>query len=269
MKFILTLIGSALCAVASSAFADAQCRAASPAHRVALVELYTSEGCNSCPPADRWLRERGGEARVDRWIPLALHVDYWNSLGWTDRFSRATFTARQQQLAARAGDHAIYTPEVFVAGHELRRWHSDAAFGDAIARINALPAPADIALTVSPVRAAPDAADSLDDFGQFAWRPGASVPPPGAHAYLAVYENRLVSHVDAGENAGTTLEHDYVVRRWIGPLNLGPRGLDVHETIRVAALAADARAEQLGVVAFVQDGRSGEVLQAVALPACW
>lgn len=268
MKLVLTAIAAALFAATSSAHAGAQCHATSPAYRVALVELYTSEGCNSCPPADRWLRERGGQAPLGRWVPLALHVDYWNSLGWTDRFSQAAFTGRQEQLAMSAGGRTVYTPEVFVGGRELRRWHSDAAFADAIARINAQPAPADITLTVSPGPVA-SAARSFDIDARFAWRPGTATPAHGANAYLAVYENRLVSRVGAGENAGTTLEHDYVVRRWIGPLNLGVRGLNRRETVRVAALAADARPEQLGVAAFVQDAQDGEVLQAIALPACW
>lgn len=68
--------------------AGAMCSARSPAHRVALVELYSSEGCNSCPPADQWLSQWKHGGATQSIVPLALHVDYWNSLGWTDRFSQ-------------------------------------------------------------------------------------------------------------------------------------------------------------------------------------
>lgn len=91
-------LGIALAAIAASA--AAQCVKESPPHAVALVELYTSEGCSSCPRADRWLsrllREGPG---VDHVVPLAFHVDYWDRLGWKDRFASARFTERQYALA--------------------------------------------------------------------------------------------------------------------------------------------------------------------------
>ena len=74
--------------------------AKSPANRVALVELYSSEGCNSCPPADEWLAKIGAKTGPDMLVPLALHVDYWDGLGWKDRFGDHRFTLRQQELAA-------------------------------------------------------------------------------------------------------------------------------------------------------------------------
>src|SRR5688572_7976417 len=91
------LLSTSLLAVPVSA---AVCQASSGGTSVALLELYTSEGCDSCPPADRWvaaLRKNG--LGPDRVVPLALHVDYWNHLGWTDRFARAAFTERQRELA--------------------------------------------------------------------------------------------------------------------------------------------------------------------------
>jgi hypothetical protein len=102
---------------------QAACERSSPTHTVALVELYTSEGCNSCPPADRWLSSllsRHGSTRV---VPLSLHVDYWDYIGWSDPFAQAQFSERQRRLA---GGATIYTPEVFVSARELRGWR-DAA----------------------------------------------------------------------------------------------------------------------------------------------
>src|ERR1700759_37352 len=112
----LALALTMLAASALATAAGAICSAHSPAHRVALVELYSSEGCNSCPPADHWLSQWKNNGATQGIVPLALHVDYWNSLGWTDRFSQHRFTERQQTLTGLAGGHTVYTPEIFVAG---------------------------------------------------------------------------------------------------------------------------------------------------------
>ena len=83
-----------------SAGAWAQCVKQSPAHSVAVVELYTSEGCNSCPPADQWVRGMGRSGySFDSVVPLSLHVDYWDDLGWKDRFASARYTGRQNRLS--------------------------------------------------------------------------------------------------------------------------------------------------------------------------
>src|SRR4051794_5009755 len=76
----------------------ASCSADSPQHTLALVELYTSEGCSDCPPADRWLRS----LKPGSVVPIAFHVDYWDYIGWKDPFARAAFSARQRELAAAA-----------------------------------------------------------------------------------------------------------------------------------------------------------------------
>ena len=87
-----------------------------------LIELYTSEGCSSCPPADRWLTTlRDAEGLWTEFIPLAFHVTYWNYLGWRDEFSDASFDQRQRRRAASAGS-GVYTPGVFLDGDEYRRW---------------------------------------------------------------------------------------------------------------------------------------------------
>ncbi|TKC86705.1 DUF1223 domain-containing protein [Trinickia terrae] len=242
------------------------CSAHSPAHRVALVELYSSEGCSSCPPADRWLsglRDKGMGAGM---VPLALHVDYWNSLGWTDRFSQHRFTERQKSLAAYAGGHLIYTPEVFVAGRELRDWGASDSFEARLRELAAQPAQADVAITLAP--AASPSAGALGVDAQFAARPGA---PRMLNAYIAVYENALSSDVDAGENRGVTLHHDRVVREWLGPVPLAGGRVRIRRDVVLTADAGAARASapgRFGVAAFVEDAATGEVLQAADLPAC-
>lgn len=257
-----------LAALATSGAAQAaasMCTAHSPAHRVALVELYSSEGCNSCPPADRWLSQWKDSGASQGIVPLALHVDYWNGLGWTDRFSQHRFTERQQSLTDLAGGHTIYTPEVFVSGRELRDWSQPESFDERIHKVIAEPAQADIALELE----AP--APGVKGFGvdaRFTAKTAGSGP---LNAYVAVYENALTSQVRAGENNGATLHHERVVRQWIGPVPLAAGSAQIRRDITLdAGEAADANAQpgRFGVVAFVENAATGEVLQVAELAAC-
>ena len=259
------LIGSIALALAPSVvFADAaRCMAHSTPLRVPLVELYSSEGCNSCPPADRWLaglavaRQPGvsAAAPAQSVVPLALHVDYWDNLGWVDRFAQRRFTERQTALGTHSGTRFVYTPEVFVNGSELRDWSSPRQFAARIAAIAAQPAPANIDLMLA-----------HDAKGQ--WRLDAqyAAKTPGQRrleGYAAVYENGLESAVGAGENRGVVLHHERVVRQWIGPVPLAG-GVGAAN----ASIERSGAAGRFGVVAFVADASTGEVLQAVDLPAC-
>lgn len=254
-----TLI-SATTLTGAHALAEAPCSRSSPAHTVALVELYTSEGCSSCPPADRWLRALPAHHSGDRIVPLALHVDYWDYIGWKDPYAQARFSGRQRRLAALAGTRTIYTPEVFVAQRELRGWGDPATFAGRVQEVNRQPARADITLSMQPVAGRELAIEA--SFAVLA----AERARPQLQGVVAVYEDGLVSSVHRGENGGVTLRHDRVVRRWL-PLTLVPGRVPqrLHETI---ALGPDWNAANLGVAAFVEDLRSGEVLQALALPGC-
>ncbi|MFT4064022.1 DUF1223 domain-containing protein [Paraburkholderia sp.] len=252
--------------------ADPICTARSPAHRMALVELYSSEGCDSCPPADRWLGQWKSDGAAHGIVPLALHVDYWNSLGWTDRFSQHRFTERQQRLTHLAGAHTIYTPEVFVAGRELRDWSQRDSFARRIDELVAEPAQASIALALTPPTPGLPGGFSVD--ARFDSKAASAAGP--LSAYLAVYENSLVSQVGAGENRGATLHHERVVRQWIGPMPLVAGHARIRQDVRVedaqagtnADTNANAPADRFGVVAFVENDATGDVLQAADLPAC-
>jgi hypothetical protein len=234
--------------------AEARCANQSPAHAVALVELYTSEGCNSCPPADRWLSRFASDGPgADSVVPLAFHVDYWDRLGWKDRFGSARFSERQYALARRAGSRAVYTPGVFLNFDEFRGWGS-ARFGEALRAINGKPARADIRLELDAPAAAQLALRA--DFRLKSRNPG--------EAFVALYENRLSTDVKAGENRGVTLRHDYVVREWFGPIAVDGAA----EFRKTLALQREWKAQDLGVAAFVQDPARGEVLQASALANC-
>jgi hypothetical protein len=231
----------------------AVCHASSGANTAALLELYTSEGCDSCPPADRWFAgpaKRGfGPNRV---VPLALHVDYWNDLGWIDRFSQAAFTERQRGLAGRIGSRTIYTPQLMLSGRDYR-WTTNQLEAD-LARINRLPARADIHLQLQRRDKA------------LAIRGDATLKQPAdAGLYIALYENDLRTQVRAGENIGRTLAHAFVVRRLIGPLAFVGGNARIEQTL---ALDPTWNTDKLGVAAFVQESKENAVLQALALSLC-
>lgn len=91
--------------------------------QLSLIELYTSQGCSSCPPAERWLGALQQDPRLWReLIPVAFHVDYWDSLGWKDQFAKPAFSERQRRYQREAGVNVVYTPAFLVNGHEWRRW---------------------------------------------------------------------------------------------------------------------------------------------------
>ena len=251
--FALALMTLALPAAAAG------CKVQSGDKTVALVELYTSEGCNSCPPADRWLSGLAGRGHApERVVPLALHVDYWDYIGWKDPYAKREFSQRQRRLSQLQRMALVYTPQVVLQGKDFPRWGSP-AFDSAVAAINARPARARIALEIYGA-----ASGGLD--AQARARLVDPALAGDAALYLAVYENRLASRVTAGENSGRTLTHDYVVLEWQGPFAFGSNG-QVSER-RLLALLPKGAPERSGVVGFVQDRRTGEVLQALRLPSC-
>jgi hypothetical protein len=238
----------------------APCAVESPQHTVALVELYTSQGCSSCPPADRWLSglgERGyAPARV---VPLSLHVDYWDYLGWKDPYAQSRFASRQRNLTQLQRLALVYTPQVLLQGRDFRGWRNPEAFDAALRQINAMPAGADLALRIHSVD--PDAIE----VGWDARLHDASLGKEMG-LYVAAYENRLGGQVTAGENGGRLLRHDFVVLAWQGPLPFDRDGRSA-ETRRIPLLPK-AIAAHSGVAAFVQNRRTVEVLQALMLPVC-
>lgn len=163
--------------------------------RVALIELFTSEGCSSCPPADRWL----GALRADPglwkdFVPVEFHVNYWDSLGWKDRLSTREFTAREYAYASAWGSPNVYTP-CFVRNGEAWKplWGSPGAAG----------APTGV-LSI-------EVGD--DGLCRTEFRPGpaAQAGPDGYEMHVALLGGGLTSRVTAGENRGETLGHEFVV----------------------------------------------------------
>jgi hypothetical protein len=247
----MVLIGVLLAPQANAA----SCSVRSGSRTAALVELYTSEGCSSCPPAEKWLSSldpRGAE----RVVPLALHVDYWDKLGWKDLYAEHAFSLRQRRLANLAGASFVYTPQVVLQGRDFRG--DGDAFDAQVARINGRAPGAALALSL------------LQRDGATELEASAELLDRSEHAdaalYLAVYQNGLTSAVAAGENSGRTLHHDYVVREWLGPLEFG-RSPKLTER-RSLAPPPGAVPGRWGVAAFVQNRSDSQVLQALLLPAC-
>jgi hypothetical protein len=255
----MVLLGGLL-GFAQAHAASTECAVKSGNVRVAVLELYTSEGCSSCPPTDRWVSELPSHGfQADQLIPLALHVDYWDYIGWQDRFAKGSYSQRQKDIARKNGTGWVYTPQVVVNGRDYRIQDDYGALRSKVLQINRAKPRAEIRLSINQ-----GAAGGFELAG--------NVVVPGAadrlasDAYIALYENNLRSEVKAGENRGATLSHNYVVRELIGPLPLGAGGS--FDIMRRVELKSDWKAKDSGVVIFVQRRDDGDVLQALALPIC-
>jgi hypothetical protein len=231
------LLTLAVLAWVSAPAAAAVCEARSPAAAATVVELYTSEGCSSCPPADRWLSSLKPGADL---VALAFHVTYWDRLGWPDRFALAEATARQQALARVAGRSQVYTPQVIVDGKDWRGW-------PALPKPGAL-SPVGVVLARSGETVTATVSPALARAGRLA-------------GYWAVVEDGHRTHVKAGENRGETLRHDHVVRL-LRPLPDWPAADGHTANLAVSRGAAEFPRR---VVFVVTDPVTQQPLQAVAL----
>ena len=241
----------ALAAVALAAFAQTPslagdtCSARSAATVPPVVELYTSEGCDSCPPADRWLSKLKADPNV---VALAFHVDYWDRLGWKDRFASAAFTARQAEQQASNGARFSYTPQVVVDGQDRKDWPGIATSLAA----DRPAAPVEVLLARDGDRVTATVAATARS-------------PKRLAAYWAVTEQGHSTAVKAGENRGVTLQHDFVVRdyqtvpAWT-PRTGAPQALAFQMPTR-----GDAGAHPREVNLVVVDADSGRPVQAVKI----
>ncbi len=223
--------------------------AANPSASPVVVELFTSEGCSSCPPADALLAKldasRNGQGPAI--LILGEHVDYWNHLGWKDRFSSAELSRRQSQYAQRFRLDSVYTPQMVIDGRYELVGNDESAVRQKIAAAALKSKETSIVLSWHGDKLTVEAHGS----GSRA-----------AEVLLAVTENGLSSAVAHGENGGRTLRHSGVVRelRRIGSLNHGQ-----FSTAVTVKPQTDWKLEQLRVVVFAQDVASGEVTGAAAL----
>ena len=227
--------------------------------RSVVVELFTSEGCSSCPPADALLarlddQQRLGNAEI---IALEEHVDYWDQQGWRDPFSGAQWAARQQEYASSFGNEGVYTPQMVVDGRAEFVGSSQGKAKTTIVQAAEQPK-ADVALT------------GLDTGSEKAHVRIAVTKLPGvttrdAHIWLAVTETGLHSNLKAGENSGQDLHHAAVVRslRKVGDAKAGK---DIaYSSEQEVRLDSAWKRENLRVVVFVQDPKSRHILGAASL----
>lgn len=260
-KSVLTAMLSSVAVSAAATDPARTCHASSGSERLPVLELYTSEGCSSCPPADQWLTRtfEPGATGSKRVVPLAFHVDYWNALGWPDRFSKPAFTARQQAVAARAHASAIYTPQFVFDGRDVRphTFARDILERAETAATNAARARIDVETGVVAGKRIRVVASVRTD---------ASAGAPPAQVWVALFQNDLRSRVNAGENAGRWLRHDFVVREWSGPFAASAPGPSVVQS--EWAWPTEFRDRSAGIAVVVEDSRTGATLQALAMPLC-
>jgi hypothetical protein len=234
--------------------------------RVVLVELFTAQGCSSCPAADALVRDLPtlGLTR-DKVVPLTFHVDYWDRLGWKDRFARPEFTARQEwyardvRLQAPVGESGIsglYTPQMVVDGRVHLSGGRRAQAVHEMERAAELPANFDLAPRLSVHGDAIDV--EIEVIDRVSGGRG-----PNWRAQVALTAKRARTTVARGENAGSTLEEAAVVRALSERVAI-PSGGSAPVRVRLTK-PADVPWSDLDVVAFVQSERTGEMGAAVQL----
>jgi hypothetical protein len=234
-----------------------------PAQRAVIVELFTSEGCSTCPPADALLGKLESLHPMEGVSVIALeeHVDYWNQEGWIDPYSSAEWTSRQQQYAAKFKQTGVYTPQMivdgarqFVGSLELEAEH-------------AIEESANRAKTDVVVTAQEPAADGIRQFRVRVGKLIGNAEGDTAEIWLAVTEQGLSSSVRGGENAGTVLHHASVLRTLhkIGVATTGSESSSAFEVSRPVKFNSSWKQNHLQVVVFVQEKKSRRILGAASL----
>ncbi len=229
----LTLIGLPSVAAEPVTFSSGE-------SRVTLLELYTSQGCSSCPPADRWLRGLRDDERL--WteiVPVALHVDYWDYIGWKDRFADPEHSRRQRSYQRRGAANSVYTPGFFANGSEWTGWFRRQDL--------TLPDDSPGVLDVSVV----------SDEARILFTPGASTGET-LEVFVAILGMGLEMDIHAGENHGRKLRHDFVA------LHLDAVAMQANAGKHIARIALpviDSEAERLSIAVWVTRNGGTEVLQ--------
>ncbi len=215
----------------------------SSAKQTALLELYTSEGCSSCPPADRWLSNLRNDTKLwQDFIPVAFHVDYWDYIGWKDRFASPAYSQRQRQYAHEQSLRTVYTPGFILNGKEWRKRSANN-----LSNSSKSESPGRFIMAMEQNQA------SLE------FQP-AEIPGKKLQVNLALLGFDLKTQVKAGENEGRNLPHDFVV------LGMKRARLKLNETSYSAQMklpTSEISADRYAVVAWVSYADSQRPLQAV------
>ena len=272
MKFLILALTTLLCALIFAAFTSRRgtmtstsaLEQADGVRSPVVVELFTSEGCSSCPPADAMLAQlqqtqpvAGAEV-----IALGEHVDYWNYIGWSDPFSSAAFSARQETYAQAFGQQErVYTPQMIVDGQTEFIGSAMNKALEAIAKA-ALSPKADVRIVI------PETKTQKDNQKVKLNVSVKNVPQVNrgdvAEVILALTEDNLSSNVSRGENSGRKLAHIAVVRemRALGRVDPAKKAFDSETT---AAIAKGWKRDDLRVVVFAQERAHRRVLGAASI----
>jgi len=248
------LLPFSLCLLAALAGTGARAADMRAARTPVLLELFTSEGCSSCPPADTLLREldQTQPAPSAELIVLSEHVDYWNRLGWTDPYSSAAFSKRQQAYAERFGSEDVYTPQLIIDGAKVAPPANRAAVLNAIEQ--------EVSSPKIPIQVTASGGEMVNRF-HIGIAPS-SVRFKTATLYMDIALRKAQSHVADGENAGRVLEHTSVA----GPLEKIAHlrsGQSFEKEIKVDASSGPEKR----VILFLQDDSTGHILGVAELPA--
>jgi hypothetical protein len=238
--------------------ASTACKAVSSAQITPVVELYTSEGCSSCPPADKWLstlkiKTTAAGSPISGANPAviqAFHVNYWDYIGWPDRFATPAHTNRQRQVSAWNKQNGVYTPQIVLNGQDWRGW------GGSSRNVMASTVSNEVAKTsISLQQTGTDQFEAI-----VAPVAGSSGASPTWAAYWTITEHGHATKVKAGENSGETLSHDYVVRQYT---SVGDYSATVPQKLSLRSVAVTPGHErQVNLVVF--DPKTGKTIQAVS-----
>ncbi|MBE0439818.1 MAG: DUF1223 domain-containing protein [Gammaproteobacteria bacterium] len=224
--------------------------------QLAVLELFTAEGCGLCPAADRWVDQLPQQGiNDDQLIVLGFHVDYLDDKkGWIDRFASPVFSDRQRQLARLNLYQTVYTPEFVVSGEVIHNWRQH--LKELVKAVNGFKPEAHLEIQVTQHSDQLIIESKIDVIGD--------ANQQFSMLYLAVTENNIESKIGGGDNAGATFHHQNLVRKWLGPFELNQTGhTDLTTQITIDD---DWNLSNSSIVAVVQNLEDGFVLQGLKLP---
>jgi hypothetical protein len=227
-----------------------------------VVELFTSEGCSSCPPADALLMKLESAQPIQgaKVIAIEEHVDYWNHDGWTDPYSSADWTQRQVDYVLKFKGKEPFTPQMIVDGQTQMVGAQEPQARDAIQQAATQPQ-TDVSLTAG------ESSGNAQDFKVHVGKVVGNSDKDSAEVWLAITESGLASSVSAGENAGRDLHHASVLRSLHKIGVAKGNGDTAFDSSTKVKFKSEWKRQNLQIVVFVQDKKSMRILGAAAVPA--
>lgn len=252
--FQFVVFSAALVWSSSSLAAQNQCSATSNTTLTPVLELYTSEGCSSCPPADKWASTFKEKSKDGAAVVQAFHVGYWDYIGWADRFAAPAYTQRQRDIGMREGLRSAYTPQAVLNGKDWPRWSAGSPASVTQAAAKEL---ARARITLQQL-----GADQFEASVTAVATPSNPAPAANWSAYWTVTEHGHSSKVKAGENAGEFLKHDFVVRQYT-PAGEYKNSSSAQKLAFRSIAPTPGHPRQINLVVF--DPQTGATLQALSL----